>query len=296
MILHKTPLSLLLTFSLVASVTGIFGCKRRTTVEVPASIREAKEATDDELLDFLNRYGEIETLQAAIKAEYTSEEKDQDQIELEKYPKAPGQIFLKRPDSTFLYIQNPVLLKREISFLSIGDEFRVWIHGKSRFYIGKNSSKELISDGMEKGFRIPIRAAHLHQAILPEPIPLQDGAIRISKTEREDDASAYYILRIYRDTGTQKLLPLREFEIERAHLTVARQMIFDAGGRIEADIRYSDVRNEEGFFLPGKIHMKRPLDGYNLVLELKDWRINPGFKENIFKLDPPPGVEVIHFK
>jgi hypothetical protein len=275
---------------------GLFGCKKRTTVEVPRSILEAKAATQEELLKFLNRYGEIETLQAAIKAEYTSEEKDYDQIELERYPKAPGHIFLKRPDSTFLFIQNPVLLKREISFLSVGDEFRVWIHGKSRFYIGKNSSKELVSDEMERSFKIPIRAAHLHQAILPETISLQDETLRVSKTEKEDDAGAYYILGIFRDTGTQKLVPLREFEIERVNLTVARQSIFGPEGKIEADIQYSDVREQEGFFLPGKIDIKRPLDGYNLVLELQDWRINPVIKEDVFKLDPPPGVEVIRFK
>lgn len=295
MILQKFRLSFILTLAAVAFTTGFFGCKRRVTVEVPRNILEAKEATQEALLDFLNRYEEIETLQAGIKAEYTSEEKDYDQIELEKYPKAPGYIFLRRPDSTFLVVQNPVLKKREISFLSVGDEFRIWIHGKGRFYIGKNSSKELISEEMEQSFKIPIRAAHLHQAILPEGVPSGDEALRVSKTEKEDGVSAYYILRVYRDTGTQKLLPLREFEIERNQLTVSRQLIFDSEGRIEADIRYSDVRKQDRFFLPGKINMKRPIDGYNLVLELEDWRINPAIKEDTFELEPPAGAEVIRF-
>lgn len=293
---HKFQLSLVLIAVIAASFTGSFGCKRSAIVEIPRNILQAKEATQEELLHLLNSYGEIETLQASIKAEYTSEEKDDAEIELEKYPKAPGHIFFKRPESTFLVIQNPVLKKREISFLSGGDEFRVWIHGKSRFYIGKNSSKELISDEMEKGFKIPIRAAHLHEALLPETIPPGDEAVRVSKTEKVDDASAYYVLRVYRDTGTRKLLPLREYEIERVRMTVTRQLIFDSEGRIEADIRYSNVGRQEEYFLPGKIHMKRPLDGYNLVLELEDWRINPVLKDDIFKLDPPPGVEVIHFK
>jgi len=296
-IIRKVSLSFILAVVVAVATTGLLSCKNRAIIEVPQNILRAKDATPEELMRLVNSYDGIQTLQANIKAEYTSEEKDYDQIELEQYPKAPGYIVLKRPGTTYMVIQNPILKKREISFLSLDDEFRVWIHGKSKLYIGKNSSKELISDDLEESPKIPIRATHVYQAILPQPISIHDPEFRISKTERRDENTAYYILTVYGDNGSLLLVPLREFQIERVDLTISRQLVFDTEGQVEADISYSDVKKQGEYFLPGKIRMKRPLDGYNLDLELKDWEMNnPVLTDDKFKLDPPPGVKVIHFK
>jgi hypothetical protein len=272
------------------------GCKKRATVAVPQNILHAKTASLQELLHVINLTNDIQTLQAGIKAEYVSEEQEYDQIELEKYPKAPGLILLKRPSTIYLVVQNPVLKKREISFLSKGNEFRVWIHGKRRFYIGNNNSKELISEDMTEKLKIPIRAAHLYQALLPDAVEKDNPEIRVSKIEDRDENTKYYILTVYREDDSLVIHPMREIRIERAGLTISRQRTFDDEGAVQADIIYSDVKPYGKYFLPGKIHLERPLDGYSLDLEFNDWQINPEFKEDIFTLEPPEGVEVIRFK
>jgi hypothetical protein len=295
-IIHKAPASYILIVLMAATAFGFSGCKQKATIKIPRSILDEKSATQEELMGIVNHYGKIRTLQARIKAEYTSQLKEKDQIELEKYPKAPGLIVLKRPDTTFLVINNPVMGKREISFLSSGDEFRVWIHGKRTLYIGKNSSRELIADDGQEKLKIPIRAAHIYQALLPETIPTQDRDIRISKIEERDARASYYLLTEYREESSLFLRPVREIRIERQSLTLSRQRIFDSEGRILSDISYSNMKQHDTFFLPGEIHMERPMDGYTLDLELKDWRTNPDIKDEVFQLEPPDGVKVIRFK
>jgi len=46
--------------------------------------------------------------------------------------------------------------------------------------------------------------------------------------------------------------------------------------------------------LPLKMHIDRPLDGYALDMEFKNWRINPDLADNAFILTPPEGAQIIH--
>ncbi len=292
---HAISLGLLLLLSVIT--TGSAGCKKKASIEIPESILQAKSATLNELLEIVNRLDEIQTARVSnLKAEYTSEKKEGSLIELEKYPKAPGYILLKRPDSTYLVIQNPVIKKREISLLSEGDEFRVWIHGRREFYIGKNSSKDLVSEELEKNPEIPIRAVHIFEAIFPRAIPMEDPDVLYTKIEEEDAHAKYYVLTLYRYESSPRIRPLREFRIERAGLTITRQRIFDDTGQIISKIAYSNPERIDKYTLPRKIHIERPLDGYTLDLEFKDWVINPVFKDTTFSLEPVEGVKVIRFK
>jgi len=281
---------------LAVMVAGCSGCKREETVKVPQAILQAKSASIDDLLQIVNHYGGLKTLQVRINAEYVSLEQEHDVINLTKYPKAPGSALFKRPDTAYIVIKNPVVKKRELSLLSKGDVFKAWIHGKGVFYEGKNSSKELVSDDKEETPKITIRATHILQAVLPETIPLDDPTIRLSRIEARDESAKYYVLTVYRSNGTFLLRPLREYQIERAGLTLARQRIFNDDGRLIADITYSDVSPCDNFMLPGEINIDRPVDGYTLNLKFTDWRVNPVLEEDRFKLEPPDGVIRKYFK
>ena len=116
-------------------------------------------------------------------------------------------------------------------------------------------------------------------------------------TEEAGSAVKYYVLMVCRDSNTKRLVPLRAFWIERTGLTVARQMVYDSGGRIEADIKYSDMKHYADYTMPCEIRIERPLDGYTLVLRVKDWEINPVFNDNVFELPSPrENMKIIHFK
>jgi outer membrane lipoprotein-sorting protein len=282
---------------LAAVIMGCTGCKERATIEIPKAILHAKDATLDELLEIVNRFDGITSLKANnLEAKYISKKQESGLIELEKYPKAPGFILLRRPDSIRFVLMAPVAKNTLLTLVSVGDEFRVLYHRDRTLYIGKNSAKELISDDLDEKPKIPIRASHILDAIFLKTIPPQDPDIRIAKTEEEDENAKYYVVEVYRDDTSRRLHPLRKFWIERAGLTISRQRIYNDSGQIVSEISYSDTAQYEEFAMPRKINIERPLDGYTLELEFKEWIINSDIKDEAFELQPLPGMKVIRFK
>jgi hypothetical protein len=295
--LKKSSNSFGLILLLAAIIISCTGCRERATIEVPKAILHAKDATLDELLDIVNRYDEITSLKSNnLEAKYISKKQESGLIELEKYPKAGGFILLKRPDFLFFVVLAPVAKTRILTLVSVGDEFRVLYHRDQTLYIGQNSAKELISEDLDEKPKIPIRASHILEAIFLKTIQLQDPDILIARTEEEDENAKYYIVEVYRDDTSRRLHPLRKFWIERAGLTISRQRIYDDSGQIMSEITYSDTAQYEGFAMPRKIYIERPLDGYTLDLEFKEWIINSDIKDETFELQPLPGMKVIRFK
>lgn len=298
MILKKASIYFGLIVLFIAIMTVSTGCTHKTTIKIPKAILHAKDASLEELLDIVNQYDEINTLIAGnLKADYTSEKTEGDLIELKDYPRAPGFILLKRPDSIFFVIMAPVAKTRILSLASVGDEFRVYYKRKDTFYIGSNSAKELVSEDLDENLEIPIRATHILDAIFPKTIPLHDSKILYTKIEKEDEHSKYYVLEVFRNDPSRRIHKLREFWIERSGLTLFRQRVYDdeGRGRIVGNILYSDVAQYEKYTMPRKIRIERPLDGYNLDLEFKDWKINPVIKDEKFDLQPLEGVKQIRF-
>jgi len=294
---QKSSDSFGLILLLVAIIMSCTGCKERATIEVPKAILHAKDATLDELLDIVNRFDEITSLKSnSLEAKYISKKQESGLIELEKYPKAPGFVLLKRPDSIYFRIQAPVTKTSILTLVSVGDEFRVLYHRDMTFYIGKNSAKELISEDLDEKPKIPIRASHILEAIFLKTIPLQDPEILIARTEEEDENTKYYVVEVFRDDTSRRLYPLRKFWIERAGLTISRQRIYNDSGQIMSEIEYADTVKYEEFAMPRKIYIERSLDGYTLDLEFKDWIVNTDIKDETFELQPLPGMQVIRFK
>jgi hypothetical protein len=74
-------------------------------------------------------------------------------------------------------------------------------------------------------------------------------------------------------------------------MKVARQQVYLEEGTLESDIRYSGDTPVGGHYLPGRMHIDRPVDGYALDLEFKSWRIDPDLPDNAFDLNLPEGVQ-----
>jgi len=274
------------------------GCsiKQKVRVQVPPSIQQAKTASYDELLGILKSYDKISDLRSSglrLTLIYGKRESG----ELEKYRSAPGYILLRKPDSTHMVLQNPVSKTTVLDLLSVDEDFSAWIPSRNKFYIGKNSAKELVFDDTT----IPIRGTHIFEAIFPHDLSLGARGIRTSLNEELNASAKYYVLSVYRDDGAPRIHTIRRIWIERSELTIARQQFFHENGQIDqiaSDIEYSDMEQANGFFLPLKIHIDRPLDGYALTLEFKSnsWRVNEGLPDNAFILKPPEGAQIVHPK
>jgi hypothetical protein len=280
-----TILATILSLLALISLSGCFGKKVIKFTPLPAG----REAGTDELIKSIRSYQQQITSLSCSNFDlvYTSAKKRDAGI-FEKYPSFHGWILLKKPESVRFSLQKPVIKSKLVELLSVGDNFSLQYENK--FYRGKNSIKELVVDK----YSFPIRGNHIFEAIFPQGIQLDAPGIWISNEEQSDETARYYVLSMFKQDAPPIMHLMRRIWIERTGLTIARQEVFSEEGKVASDIRYSKRTMVDGFLLPLKIHIDRPIDGYVLDLEFKDWKVNPPeVKEDAFEMLPPPGANVI---
>ncbi|MBN1566751.1 MAG: hypothetical protein JXA73_02825 [Acidobacteria bacterium] len=286
-----------LAVSLVIGSSATGCIKQRIKTKVPQKILQARTATLADLIHLIQSYDRIKSLLSSnLEVTYFSGWKESGEIL--KIRKQPAIIWLRRPDSIHLLVQNFVSKSRELDLISLGDNLSVWVRRGNKLYLGKNSARELIveEDDDSAGFTIPIRGEHIFDAIFPQNVKMDLPGTRFSLIEEEDSNAKYYVLGFYKEGAELRLHTERRIWIERSSLTVVRQQIYLDEGQIASDITYSGHNTIDGFLMPLKIYINRPHDGYSLDLEFKSWRINPDLADNAFVLTPPEGVEIIHLK
>jgi hypothetical protein len=278
---------------------SVSGCGvKHIPVDVPQSIRQAKTASLDELLEIIGNYYQISSLSCnELELAFTSSRKIESGF-LEKYPTLRGHILLKRPDSIRLVLLVPITKSRLYDILSIGDQFSAWSQRDGKLYRGKNSAKKLVleNESGSKEFSVP-RGSHIFQAILPQGMPLDTSEARVGAYEETDAQASYYVLCYIKLTDAPKFHILRKIWIERVGFTITRQQEFaEKDGQLLSDISYSKQTIIQGFSLPVEVHINRPVDGYKLDLQFKSWKVNPDFPSDAFELEPPPDVQIIQLK
>ena len=283
-------------FLLWTGVTGI-GCsvKRTVKVKVPPRILHAKSATFEEVLAIINNYSKINKLSCgSLKITLISGKKESG--ELQKYASAPGYILLQRPNHTRLVVQYPITKTTILDLVSAGDDFCVWVPRENKYYTGKNSAGELVAEDLPNAPGFTLRATHIFEAILPQIDLDDDSNLLFEYSEQVDSEAKYYIFSVFKKGFGNRLQAVKKFWIERSQLTIARQQVYGEDGQLVSDIFYSNNTPVNGFDLPLRIHIDRPIDGYRLEIEFASWRINPDFPENAFTLPPPTGAQIVPLK
>jgi len=272
---------------------AVFGCGIKTRVKVPVSpaIAAARTATLQGLLAMVRERGaNVASLSSSsLKLTLTTERADSG--ELQKYHSAPGYVILRSPSDILLNVQNPVTKTTILELLSRGDRFEVWNPGKNTVYEGRNSAAGFVLDEKDQALSFSARPIHIFEALLPRGIALDEPDLRISKTELQDAQAKYYVLTLYRETGSLEVHLLRQLWIERSRMVLAREDRFADTGEIISTVKYANFDIFQGTPLPRDVRIERPQDGYSLDLHFKDWRVNPSVEDSAFVLRPPPGAE-----
>jgi outer membrane lipoprotein-sorting protein len=284
-------------FTLVLSLLLLAaqGCVVKKTVKVPTApkVALAKNATLDELLNGLESSAEhVSSLVSnAMRVTFTSGRVESGK--LQEYRSAPGYILLKRPDSIRLNVQNPITKTSIVELVSVGDEFGVWYPRDNKFFVGRNSARELEVEGAPT---FSARPSHIFEAIFPQKIAFRERGYRISLEEDRDSTTKYYILTLFRDAGDQKLEPVRKLWIDRSDLAVTRQFVYGEHGVVVSMIEYSNLAPTDGVLLPLSIRIERPVDGYILDMKFTSWRVNSDLPDSAFVMNPPSGAQKVVLK
>ena len=205
------------------------------------------------------------------------------------YPTISGYILFLKPGDIRVIGLDPVIHSTAFDMVSTGNDFRVSIPSRNLFFVGRNDAPAQSKNKLEN-----LRPAAFLTALLIRP---PDPRLDISVLEDDtDENKAVYILMMIRREGNAFRL-LRNVYFDRYTLQIIRQKTFDASGRITSETHYANWDQHNGILFPMNIDVKRPADGYEVVLAVTDIKLNAGdLSAQRFVLVQPPTAKVSQLK
>jgi outer membrane lipoprotein-sorting protein len=261
------------------------GCLVRRRVVKPEGQRVAKpllNATKEELIQKVRQiYDSIQSF--TMKVDMSPSVGSLYGGQVSDYPTISGFILFLKPDNMRVVGLDPVIHSTGFDMVSTGNDFRVSIPSKNQFVEGQNDSPAVSKNKLEN-----LRpSAFLNALLIRPPDPAKDIVFVEDDT---NETKAVYILAVIGRTGDQ-YFPVRNIYFERYTLQITRQKTFDKDGNILSETRYSDWANHGGISFPSTIDIQRPRDGYEVVLQVTDLKLNaPGMTQAKFVLNPPAGI------
>jgi hypothetical protein len=267
------------------------GCGPKTvTVDVPTGYAEAQTAGRRELLDLINqRYASVDTLTVSrFRVEFRGGSIERGY--LKEYPSAKGYLAARRPDSIYLNILNPVTSSTVVAMAATEGEFEIWVPRENKFLTGSTSVRLSEEEPIYS-----VRPDHLLEAILVEPVPLDDPRYGFFIEQERDPTRKYYVVSVIDLEAAEGLCLSRKIWIDRADLRLARQRYYECGAPV-SDIEYGPSEElGDRLLVSRRVSVERVREAYRFRLEWEPdaVRFDQPLKENAFHIPRPPGAELV---
>lgn len=273
---------------------GCITIKRRTSVK-PEEIRPQLESSEANLIASYNRQVRAaQSLQATVDLVPSTGTTYSGVIE--EYHDVPGFILAQRPATVRVIGQAPVVAKNIFDMVSDGKEFRIYVPSKNSFLVGPTALRRASKKPLEN-----LRPQHVVEALFwPEITPESNVLFE----QFDFNVSRYYILTLLRNAEKGKFEIDRKIWYSRMDLKVSRVQLFGEGGKLDADIQYSDwepVPPPEGAPATAEqasfardIHIWRPQDDYKLEIKIEKLTLNEPISPDRFVLAQPAGTDLVH--
>ncbi len=193
-------------------------------------------------------------------------------------------ILFRKPADIHLIGLYPVVRNKAFDMVSDGKGFRLYLPAQNRFMLGENEITAPSPNKLEN-----LRPGVFLQALLIHPLdPASETAFLEDFT---DEDNAAYIVQILRKDAAGEPELARNVWFDRVTLRIVRQQLFDSGGAITMDVRYSTWQNFNSVPFPTQIDINRPKDEYGIVMTLIKVEINKPIGDDKFVLEQPEGTE-----
>lgn len=305
----------------VAALTGS-ACVRRVNVNELLPVNEP--LTNDQLIDRINTYSQIQTFSAQAEVTvwnyFTGEGAKADE-----FPQATGLIRFKRPEDTRM---NVTFIGTKVAeMVSDGQKFKLKIYrpqDKRRFIYGSNMADidRMNADEIrgtkdsqltKAGGLVNMRPQHITDSFLIKPVTETDRPNAFREEVRHVEADtrpgkknrlverSYYVVYVLERDEKGQLKLRRKFWFDRSQTgtPLVRQQTFENGaGRLAGDVTYSNwftVPNSSSA-LPGRVVIDRRNDGYrlDLRLEAETVEVNAELPITTFNLENTENLEEIN--
>ena len=286
------------TIVLLASLLPLTGCLFRSRkVEREVTTTPLKSATQQELIDQINQQAEkIQTLQATVDIDTSVGGMRRGRVT--DYQEIRGYVLARKPAMLRMIGLLPVVRNRAFDMVSDGKFFKLWIPPKNRFVTGRND-QEVTNP------KLPlenVRPQSIYEALLINPIEagkeiavLENGFETVLDSRRHRVDQPAYELLVLRQ-GAKGWFLSRKIIFSRTDLEPHRQLIYDPQGDLVTDVKYEQYSNHDGIWYPGQTEIWRPVEEYDITLNVVKLELNKPLTDQQFELAQPAGAEVVHLE
>lgn len=273
---------------LLASISSACLVRRRTVAAPGKKINlPLMTATKEDLLARIHAvYDPIQSFQ--VKADMSPSTGEIYGGQVTDYATITGYVLFLKPDEMRVIGLDPVIHSTLFDMVSVGNDFKVSIPLKNRFFVGANDAPANSKNKLEN--LRPV--AFLNALLIRTPNP-DDQVVFLDDS---NETKAVYILEFLRQQS-EGLKLMRNVYFDRHTLQISRQKTFDTSGYITSDTTYTDWKVFSGIPFPTSIYVQRPQDGYEVQLAVTEVKMNdPTITDQKFVLNPPPGSQVKELK
>jgi outer membrane lipoprotein-sorting protein len=194
-------------------------------------------------------------------------------------------VLFNKPARIRIIGQLPVVRTKAFDMVSNGTDFKVFLVSKNLFLEGSNLAPAVSANKLEN-----LRPDALLSSMLIRP---DDTASETAVLEdATDEDSALYIVHFLRKSADGQIFLGRNVWFDRLDLSIVRQKVFDNTGATVSDTRYSKWTNYNGVMFPAHIDINRPVDGYGVVMDVLDMKMNLPMTDDKFVLNQPEGTKL----
>jgi outer membrane lipoprotein-sorting protein len=200
-----------------------------------------------------------------------------------EYKDVRGYVLFRKPTDIRIIGLYPVVRSKAVDMVSTGSTFNLYVPAKNLFITGRNDIATHSENKIENW-----RPQHFLEALIVHPPDADEKPMLMNYTD--EDNAAYILALIHEKPDGLRIS--RSVWFDRLNLRIARQLIFDDGGNILTDARYSQWQVYDGVPFPKQIVLNRPRDEYSVVITVVKMDINKGVKEEQFALQQPEGSQL----
>jgi outer membrane lipoprotein-sorting protein len=240
-------------------------------------------ATTPELVARINRiYDGIHSFQATV--EMTPSIGSVYKGQITEIHDVHAYVLFRKPADIRIIGQLPVVGTRAFDMVSDGQNFRFYLVSKNLFVEGSNSAPATSKNKLEN-----LRPQAFLSSMLVRPPEEGEHPFLEDQTDEEN---ALYILQLVKEGPDGAIIASRSIWFDRLDLSVVRQIVYDVGGEILSDTRYSKWQTYNDVLFPSHIDINRLKDGYGVTMDITQMQMNTDLPADKFVLNQPPGAQV----
>lgn len=291
------PFRLLLLGLTAAVLAFLPGCLFRTrTVQIRQSNGPVLTATLDDLVKRIDsEAAKVQSLNATVNIDTTVGGEKKGKIT--DYQEISGYVLIRRPSMIRMIGLFPLVRNKAFDMVSDGNEFKLWIPVKNKFYVGHNDVVKPGASSIESLRPQAIYDALLFHGIDPEKevAVLESDKVMVfdDKNKNVIQIPKYVVDVVAKDNDGKYYLQRKVF-FERSTLVADEQIFYDKAGNVATEADYQVFKDFNGVSFPTVINIKRPQEEYDITLAITKLTLNESLQDDQFALDQPPGAQLVN--